>query len=102
MPMTFHTSQIKRLAWATDIHLNFVTASEVAEFCERIVRASCDALIITGDIAEGTSIASYLKTLATHVPMPIYFVLGNHDFYGVYISEVRAAVTQLSQKIGKA
>lgn len=97
--MTFHTSPIKRLAWATDIHLNFITASEVAEFCERIVRASCDALVITGDIAEGTSVAEYLQMLVAHIPMPIYFVLGNHDFYGTSISEVRAVVTRLSQTI---
>jgi hypothetical protein len=62
--MTVHTLQIKRLAWATDIHLDFVKAGEVADFCERIVRVSCDALVITGDIAEGTSVAGYLKMIA--------------------------------------
>jgi Icc-related predicted phosphoesterase len=99
MHMTLNTVHIKRLAWATDIHLDFVKAGEVADFCERIVRASCDALVITGDIAEGTSVAGYLKAVAAHVRIPIYFVLGNHDFYGSYVSEVRAAATQLSQTI---
>ena len=90
---------IKRLAWATDIHLDFVSAGEVLEFCERVVHASCDAFVITGDIAEGTSVAGYLQTLAAHIPVPIYFVLGNHDFYGARIREVRAAVTQLAGNI---
>lgn len=97
VPMTVDTPQIKRLAWATDIHLDFVKAGEVADFCERIAQALCDALVITGDIAEGTSVVGYLKTIAAHVRIPVYFVLGNHDFYGVYINQVRAAVTRLAQ-----
>ena len=56
------------------MHLDFVKAGEDVEFCARIVRAACDALVITGDIAEGTSVAGYLQTLATRLPMPIYFV----------------------------
>lgn len=95
--MALHPSKIERLAWATDIHLDFVSAGEVLEFCERIGQASCDALVITGDIAEGESVCGYLQMLAAQLDVPIYFVLGNHDFYGARIKNVRAAVTQLSR-----
>lgn len=92
----FTTSHIKRFAWATDIHLDFVSYGGVAEFCRRVARASCDALVITGDIGESTSIIGYLETLAARINVPIYFVLGNHDFYGSRIAEVRRQVTELA------
>lgn len=92
----FTTAPIKRLAWATDIHLDFVSYGGVAEFCRRVTQAPCDALVITGDIGESTSIVGYLETLAARIELPIYFVLGNHDFYGGRIAEVRTQVTELA------
>lgn len=90
------TALIKRLAWATDIHLDFVSYGDVVEFCRRVTQAPCDAIVVTGDIGESTSIIGYLGTLAARIPVPIYFVLGNHDFYGGRIAEVRRRVTELA------
>ncbi len=95
--MAVHTPKIERLAWATDIHLNFVSADGVLEFCGRVRRGAYDALVITGDIAEGETICDYLRTLAAQLDLPVYFVLGNHDFYDARIKDVRAAVTELSR-----
>jgi hypothetical protein len=36
-----------------------------------------------------------LRHIAEHLPRPIYFVLGNHDFYYGSIREVRAAATRV-------
>ncbi len=81
-----------RLAWATDVHFEFATVDVVAAFCERIIALAPDGLLLTGDIAQATSIERYLRALDRVLPLPIYFVLGNHDFYHGSIADVRAAV----------
>lgn len=70
-----------RLAWLTDIHLNFIQAPQCIEFLEGVAASGCDAVLIGGDIAESDTLASYLGMIAKHIPRPVYFVLGNHDFY---------------------
>lgn len=92
----FTNTPLHRLAWATDIHLDFVNYNGVVAFCDSVSRASCDALVITGDIGESGSVIGYLETLAARVNIPIYFVLGNHDFYGGRIAEVRAQASELA------
>ncbi|MCP9496856.1 MAG: metallophosphoesterase [Pyrinomonadaceae bacterium MAG19_C2-C3] len=87
---------IERLAWATDIHLDFVSFNRVAEFCHAVSQAACGALVITGDIGESDSVVGYLETLAARINIPIYFVLGNHDFYGGRIAEVRTQISALA------
>jgi Icc-related predicted phosphoesterase len=54
--MSVNTPKVEHLAWATDIHLNFVSAGAVLEFCASVRQGAFDALIITGDIAEGESV----------------------------------------------
>lgn len=46
-----------------------------------IEKTAFDRIIITGDIAEAHSFARHLYNLYDRVKVPIYFVLGNHDFY---------------------
>lgn len=48
---------------------------------EQIRRSESEGILITGDIATGTTIVTELEWLATNLECPIYFVLGNHDFY---------------------
>jgi predicted MPP superfamily phosphohydrolase len=90
-----------RLAWATDIHLNFLDPAALQTFFEAIVAARADALILSGDIAEASSIEAHLLALERVVAVPIYFVLGNHDYYGGSISEVRARVATLCRPRGR-
>ena len=56
----------------------------------------CDAVVITGDIGESPSVARLLREMELLLQVPIYFVLGNHDFYRGSISETRDAVTRLA------
>jgi predicted MPP superfamily phosphohydrolase len=81
-----------RLAWATDVHFEFATVDIVAAFCERIIAIAPDGLLLTGDIAQATSVERYLRALDRVLPLPVYFVLGNHDFYHGSIVAVRDAV----------
>jgi Icc protein len=85
-----------RIAWMTDIHLNFVDRHSIKTFCQQILDASPDAVLFAGDIGEAPSVVGYLKELEELLKMPLYFVLGNHDLYHGSIAGVRGAVAQLS------
>lgn len=87
-----------RLAWATDIHLNFLSRKELGDFFEQIRATRADALIVTGDIAEAPSVQRLLLTMAEAIARPVYFVLGNHDFYHGSIAEVRRAMAALGER----
>jgi predicted phosphohydrolase len=84
-----------RFAWLTDIHLNFLGARQIEQFVERLNAAAVDAFVISGDIGESASLVDYLQRLAADTGKPIYFVLGNHDYYFSSIERVRAAVERL-------
>lgn len=82
------------LAWVTDPHLNFLESEALNTFCLEVAAQSVDGLIITGDIAEADSVIPILSKLDQTLSFPIYFVLGNHDYYGGSIRETRARVRQ--------
>lgn len=84
-----------RLAWLTDIHLNFVKPSPLFKFYGRLRELRADALVITGDIAEADDLAQYLLALRDTVDIPIAFVLGNHDFYFGSLERVRQQMAKL-------
>ena len=84
-----------KLAWATDIHLNFLDDLERRRFLEPI-HAQADALVVTGDIAESNSVGEALRQIGHVLDTPVYFVLGNHDFYRGSIPETRAEVARLA------
>lgn len=86
-----------RLAWLTDIHLNFVDAAAIAALESDIRFRQVDGVLISGDIAEAPSFASYLKDLQLRVGVPVYFVLGNHDFYHGSIASAREAARELTR-----
>lgn len=90
-----------RLAWLTDIHLNFVDRSTIESLASEIRATSPDVVLIGGDIGEADNVCCFLKQLADQTRLPIYFVLGNHDFYGGSIADVRAKAVELTkQSIG--
>lgn len=84
-----------KLAWLTDIHLNFLDEDERIKFYQKIIRKTPDAIIISGDIAEGHSICDLLLEMLDTLKRPVYFVLGNHDYYGSSIDEVIRNISNL-------
>jgi 3',5'-cyclic AMP phosphodiesterase CpdA len=84
-----------KLAWCTDIHLNFLELDEIARFCHAIVAQEPDALLVTGDISEAPGVCEHLALLAREVGRTVYFVLGNHDYYRGGIHAVRGQVRKL-------
>ena len=80
------------LAWATDIHLDMT-----GDLFKRLKKLSeesksCDGLLLTGDISVSSLLLQHLSLIESHFEKPIYFVLGNHDFYGSSIGSVRRRV----------
>lgn len=87
---------VKSIAWTTDIHLNFIDRQKIKQFCNSIRAVRPDALLISGDIGEAPDVTHYLQLLSELIPCPIYFVLGNHDFYRGSTASVRERVSELS------
>lgn len=84
-----------KIAWLTDIHLNFLKNDERKKFYQSIVEASVNAILITGDIAEASDVCQILNAFSLDTAMPIYFVLGNHDYYSGSVASVRKKIHAL-------
>lgn len=82
-------------AWLTDLHLDCVSDEEVVQFVEKQRSLSLQGVFITGDISVGNQLIKHLALLERGFGCPIYFVLGNHDFYGVAIEDQRKAMKEL-------
>jgi Icc-related predicted phosphoesterase len=89
---------IKKIAWLTDIHLNFLDSEARKNFYKTIDNIQCEALLITGDIAEAPSICDILNEFSQHANKKIYFVLGNHDYYFGSVASVRESIAALCVK----
>ena len=87
-----------KLAWLTDIHLNFIEDNERKNFYKEIVNTHCDAVLISGDIAETPCLTDILNEIANQIKKPIYFVLGNHDYYRSEINKLHKTITTLTKK----
>ncbi len=87
-----------RIVWLTDVHLNFVEVEDRSAFFASVCQESPDAVLLTGDVAEGPDIVSHLRAMAREISAPIYFVLGNHDFYRDSIVEVRRRMSRLCEE----
>lgn len=87
-----------RCVWATDIHLNFLDASGRRRFADTLRAARPDALLLSGDIGEADTVGTYLMELEHRLEGPIYFVLGNHDFYRGSIHAVRKAIEEVTRR----
>lgn len=65
---------------------------------QQVNRLQCDLVIITGDISEGEDVAFQLQRLANSINRPIFFVLGNHDFYQSSIESTRCSLGNLARQ----
>lgn len=84
------------LAFATDLHLERVTEYRRRAFYRSLSDSDFDALVITGDISVARWLPIHLRCIAEACqPRPVYFVLGNHDFYGSSFEAVDRAVADV-------
>lgn len=87
----------KRAIWLTDLHLDLVSPEAMAAFLDHVMSYTPNLIMLTGDIDE-RNLNDTLRQLAMRLQVPIYFVLGNHDYYRKTISNVRASVEELSRQ----
>lgn len=85
---------VMRLAWMTDPHFNFLPpfgarGRYVAQ------ETGCDAVVLTGDIAESKSLEQASRGFAEGLDKPVYFVLGNHDYYSGSTEGTRTVARRL-------
>ena len=92
---------MNRIIWLSDIHLNMLPNSGVATLIEIVKKSSSDAVWISGDIAEADSVVEFLSMIESECKQPIYFVLGNHDYYLGYFNDVRSKIRELCSGSGR-
>jgi len=80
------------MLWLTDLHIDFKTKDALNDFFKKISLVKSDGICITGDIGEKGKSISFIQKLSKTTKLPVYFVLGNHDFYGFKIEELQAKV----------
>ena len=96
--MTTTPSRTGRIAWMTDIHLDMLSAPQFEAFMTNLTNRAVDGLLLTGDIADGQTLFDTLEAFDSRLPFPVWFVLGNHDYYGTSIERQR---TKLAQWCGR-
>jgi Icc protein len=82
--------------WVTDPHLDFLKEDEVLRFYKQIAGENPDCILLGGDISIATRLQHHLELLEQAVKKPIYYVLGNHDFYRGDIESVRGIARKLT------
>jgi predicted MPP superfamily phosphohydrolase len=84
-----------KIAWSTDLHLNSVKPAEIEQFCDDVLRCDVSAILLGGDVSESNELIQWLKFLESRLRIPIFYVLGNHDYYGSDITTIRVSVKHL-------
>lgn len=88
-----------KLGIATDIHLDVLSRHDRPDYLHqrevgvRLARGH-DALIVTGDISTGNRFESHFRAFCDGAQIPVYFVLGNHDFWDAPESVVRSTAAK--------
>jgi len=87
-----------RIAWASDLHLDQCSLTRAGRFYQDVIVAEPHILVVCGDIAEGPLFGHWLDDMAEAMaPLPIAFVLGNHDAYYDSIPAARTRARHVAQ-----
>ena len=84
-----------RYAWLADIHLEFLGSKETVGFVKELAAKKLDGLFLTGDTSTALQIEAHLQLLEDVYQSPVYFVLGNHDYYGGSLETIRKMVEEI-------
>ncbi|MFB9125720.1 metallophosphoesterase [Paraburkholderia dipogonis] len=80
-----------KLQIASDLHIERLRIK--ARFGGLTPAAKADALVLAGDIHRGETAV----TMFADWPVPVIYVLGNHEYYGSRIGDLEIRVKQLAQ-----
>lgn len=88
---------MRRALWLTDIHLNFCDEAGWRRFAAEAGGNRPDLVLAGGDIHEAPGVRETLCAMHATWKVPVYFVLGNHDYYHGSIRVVRRAMRALCE-----
>lgn len=89
-----------KLDWITDPHLDRLGGPEtLVAFLDKLNKRKSDGLVVTGDIAVSGTIYDFLGLLSGAYQRPIYFVLGNHDYYGDWMETTKEKVQAVCKAV---
>lgn len=85
-----------QITWVTDPHLNFARHDIWEAWINAIRLIASDYVLITGDISEAEDVAWQLERIQEALDQPVWFILGNHDYYGSRVEAVREDMRRLT------
>lgn len=92
--------KIHSLLWMSDLHLDQAPTKNCRKLLRDLKTTEYDAAVITGDTAASATLPQHLEALAhACAPRPVYFGLGNHDFYGSSISATQGQIRTLCHRV---
>jgi len=87
-----------KLYWCNDIHLDHAIRTRKKAFLKSLKELpEGSTVVVCGDISNGTKLRGHLEAIAK-TGATVYFVLGNHDFYGSSIKKEREVATDIMLK----
>jgi len=89
---------IEKFLWYSDTHFNRSLFLSKTRFVNHIKKEGPKGIFLTGDISCGLFIKSDLEYFAKNIVCPIYFVLGNHDYYYSSFNEIHDQMSWLTKK----
>jgi Icc protein len=87
-----------KILWLTDIHLDYLFPQERRNFLLSLARTEPDVVFAGGDISKANSLENDLKAILKMVNAPVYFVLGNHDYFGSSFSAVHECIIGITRE----
>lgn len=85
-----------RTAWTSDVHFDFLSEHQIIEFARGIASANPEIVLLSGDISVARDLVLHLSMLESVIKRPIYFVLGNHDYYGSNVETMQKKMHELT------
>lgn len=70
------------VGWCTDLHLDFLSQRAFGTLIGHMnFTPKVEFWVCTGDVSNAEQVEGHLDFLVNNLSVPLFFVLGNHDFY---------------------
>lgn len=93
------TYPANNLLWISDLHLDQAHDHEKQRLFQKLKDSRYDAVLLTGDIATAKGLVGHLVEISEACGLrPVFFITGNHDYYGSSFAEVDQAVADLCSR----
>ncbi len=86
------------ILWLTDIHLDYLLSRERRNFLQSLVPWQPDIVLVGGDTSKASSLKNDLRAIQEATNTAVYFVLGNHDYFGSSFSDVHDLIGKLTKE----